>query len=450
MKGSVQGNNRTATEVLDNRTGIFDRSLVAAAVLLFMVAAGNGARLWWGGLVPSIVLAIAIVYSVPRRDLAIAAVPLNTLVPVAALAALCITAFASTLLVARSASSFVHWLSAYFSPVVILLAFVVRRFDTREVRTLWIVMTLGALVPLGLGLVHYLREWGVPSGAELLLSRYDLERMDGYSRATFGNTGSTAAYLCLLLPGWVALAIRSSLSGRARWLFVIALGLGFAHVLIVQSRTLFLLMLLMLPVIFFYFRYRVMVGAMALIAIIVVVIAPVLSAVDRFTELTVGALRGVVTGQVEDTSLNDRLEAMRYAWQTLLDHPAFGVGPANTLLVNPYTSAHQSWLQQGSEVGMLGLLLFAILTSAVLLRFAWCTALRTGPDSRDHCFVLLLGPVTYLLYGTIANVPLASTVTNSWIGLFAAQFAMSIWVGVRRDPVLERRVTSSELPGVAH
>jgi O-antigen ligase len=435
--------------VLDNRAGILDRSLVTAAALLFMVAAGNGSRLWWAGLAPSIVLAIAIVYSVPRRYLATAAVPLDALVPVAALAALCLTAFASTLLVARSASSFVHWLSAYFSPVMILLAFVVRRFDTREVRTLWIAMTLGALVPLALGLVRYLDEWGVPSGAELLLSRYDLVRMEGYSRATFGNTGSTAAYLSLLLPGWVALAMRGNLSGGARWLFVIALGFGFAHVLIVQSRALFLLMLMMLPLIFFYFRYRVMIGAIALVAVAAVVIAPVLSALDQFTELTIGALRGVVSGDVGDTSLNERLEAMGYAWRTLLDHPAFGVGPANTLSVNPYTSAHQSWLQQGSEVGMLGLLLFAILTVAVLWRFARCAVLRTGPDSRDHCFVLLLGPVTYLLYGAIANVPLASTVTNSWVGLFAAQLALSIWVGARRPTVLEDGVNSSRLPGVA-
>jgi O-antigen ligase len=435
--------------VLDNRAGILDRSLVTAAALLFMVAAGNGSRLWWAGLAPSIVLAIAIVCSVPRRYLAMAAVPLDALVPVTALVALCLTALASTLLVARSPSSLVHWLSAYFSPVMILFAFVVRRFDTGEVRTLWIAMTLGALVPLALGLVRYLDEWGVPSGAELLLSRYDLVRMEGYSRATFGNTGSTAAYLSLLLPGWVALAIRGNLSGGARWLFVMALGCGLAHVLIVQSRALFLLMLLMLPVILFYFRYRVVVGALALVAVAAVVIAPVLNALDQFAELTIGALRGVVSGNVGDTSLNERFAAMSYAWQTLLDHPAFGVGPANTLSMNPYTSAHQSWLQQGSEVGVLGLLLFAILTVAVLWRFARCAALRTGSDGRDHCFVLLLGPVTYLLYGAIANVPLASTVTNSWIGLFAAQFALSIWLGARRPIVLEQGVNSSRLPGVA-
>jgi hypothetical protein len=390
-------------------------------LMLFMLAAGNAYVIWWNSLVPSLILAplIAAVCAAARDGIVLQRPALGL--------AVCFAGFALISLISaavnpRNDDTVVYWLAAYCSPLLIFIAVQSLVVDESFLLRCMAALTAGAMIPLAHGLVEYVVEWGIPTGTDLLISRYIEERMTGYMRATYGNTGNTAAYLALLLPAWIGLCVRPALQLRWRALFIVAAALGLLHVLIVQSRTLFLVLLLIIPCVLFFFRIRLIWFAAVAAALAAIIVIPVLGVLDQFSALTVGA----ITELDSDDSVVDRFDAMRFGIRSMLNLPAFGLGPANTFTENPYTTAHQYWIHQGSELGVWGFVLAVYLSLWTLTRFGTLVLNRAPQMPRmAFMFVAAAGPAAYMLYGCIANMQLASSVVNSWIGICAAMLGLS-------------------------
>lgn len=332
-----------------------------------------------------------------------------------ALVGFCIFGTASTLLNPLPEDGWLPLLACYVMPIMLYYAVSVQRLTAEQLRRVLLYVAAGALVPLIWGAWEFYHEWGVPTGVELLQSRYDLVRMGDYMAKTFGNTGNMAAFLAIVMPTAGAALVTYWRRRAMRRVLVCMLLVAMVHVLIVQSRTLFIVLALAFPVIAIFYRLRFGVAFFLLIAALGAVVIPVLTAVNEFFESTVGAASGLN----EDNSVSERLEAMQFALRILEHNYSFGVGPGNSLLHNPYTSAHEYILQQGSEIGAIGILLAALLTAAVAARVLVLFFRRaTDPHARAR-FAMMIGPATYLAYGVIANMPLAENVETPWIGLTA-------------------------------
>jgi putative inorganic carbon (HCO3(-)) transporter len=107
------------------------------------------------------------------------------------------------------------------------------------------------------------------------------------------------------------------------------------------------------------------------------------------------------------TSAYIRLPIWRAAWQMLLDHPVFGVGPGNfSNLVQQYRPslpenfvAHNNFLQVAAESGTLGLALYTALFAGAMVHL-WRTRTLVGPDwPGPAARMILAGLVGYLAVG---------------------------------------------------
>jgi len=342
-----------------------------------------------------------------------------------ALALGALVAFALTALCTAEYSDYsvLQFLGAYLAPLLLYLTFQSLTLDTRSLLGVWDVLTLAALVPLLRGLLAYYQVFGIPSPLDLLVSRYDLVRMDPYMVATFGNTGNTAALLTLLLPPWLLAALYRGVGPLRRAFYWCAVLVALAHIAIVQSRTLFLVLLVALP--FGLYVVRLRRRAIALIVLIVVLVgAAVFTAGevrDRFADLTVGAL----SGSADDQSVSERVEAMQIGLKMIRGSVLLGVGVGNSITEHPYTSSHQYWINQGVELGIGGLLAAVGLSLAVLVRFLkGLLRARRGPEEFFR-FLALVGPASFMLYGCIANMAWSATYVDVWSGLFGTMLGLA-------------------------
>jgi O-antigen ligase len=388
-------------------------------LLAFVIASGNAHWFFWAGLWPSLAIPPLLVLLSLREPGLQLRVPQRSLPMLLALSGMALLAGVSAFAVDLNQISFGMWLSAYLSPVLIYLGFLTVPFRVRLTRAVWFAITIGALIPLTAGLLAYYKEWGIPSALDVLTSRYNLQRMAGYMESTYGNTGNTSALLALLAPAWLALTLEKG-GGTLRALCAAALLVSFLHALIVESRTLLIVLLVMLPLIAIFYRMRIVAAIGGLLLVGGAFVLPLLTEGERALDMTVGA----VQGQGSDQSVEERSDAMRLGLRLLMDNPALGVGPGNSIHVNKYTSAHQYWINQGAELGMLGLLLSVVLSVAVFWRFAQLLRRRADGGVDDLRFAGLAGASGYMLYGCIANMSLSASIVNIWIGLFAVMLAL--------------------------
>jgi O-antigen ligase len=304
-------------------------------------------------------------------------------------------------------------LGCYVMPALLFYAVSVLRFNESQIRRVLLFVAFGSLIPLLWGALEFYKEFGIPTGVDLLESRYNISRMEGYMSKTFGNTGNTAAFLAILMPTVGAALVTYWRDRRARALLGLALLVALVHVLIVQSRTLFIVLCMAFPVIALFYRLRFGAISFLLLVAVAAIVIPVLTAVDQFVENTVGAAAGLN----DDNSVSERFEAMHAAYLILRDHLSFGVGPGNSLLLNPFTSAHEYILQQGSEIGVVGIPLAILLTGAYVIRVYALFRVRVLDPYCKARFAMMIGPVSYFIYGVIANMPLAQNVETPWVGL---------------------------------
>jgi O-Antigen ligase len=397
---------------------------ILAGALLFIIASGNGRWIWWTGLLPSLFVPPLILVLLSRGRLEQIHIQKRNF-PLVCVLTLLTALAAIAMVVAPSTFVLEQFLGSYFAPLLLYVTFQSMRLDQSQIRAFWKVLTFGALIPLISGLIAYYQEWGIPTGLELLYSRYDVERMQGYMVATFGNTGNTAAFLTLLLPGWLLIAIRERLRTADRIFYGTAVAVATAHVLIVQSRTLFLTLMVMVLVDLVALRASVrvvlIVGAFAFGA--GVYFFQPSDVRERFSQLTVGAFES--EENPDDHSVSERIDAMRLGLQLIGDNPLLGVGPGNSATLHPATSSHQYWINQGAEIGIGGLLASVSLSMLVFWRFARSAIGARRGIANGWSFVNASGPAAFMLYGCIANMAWSATAVDTWAGLFGSMLGLS-------------------------
>jgi hypothetical protein len=281
---------------------------------------------------------------------------------------------------------------------------------------------VGSLLPLLHGLYLYYLEWGIPNAETLIFSRYNLERMQSYGDATFGNVGNTAAFLMLLYPPLLAMALERTSKLFHKPIIGTVLFLTCLHFLIVQVRAAFIVGFVVTIISLIFYRFRRFRHLAVLTALGLTIAYPMADAGTLFIERMQSA---ALVDRVGDSSVDLRLDAIRVGWGIFLDNWAFGVGPGSSRYHNIYDTAHQFNVQQASELGVLGFLASIILVAFVILRLI--AVLREGSDSPENRarFIALIGPAAYLLYGVLANMVLALGVVNSWIVLFVYLLTLS-------------------------
>jgi O-antigen ligase len=395
-------------------------------VLAFLIASGNARWFFWSGLFPSLLIPPLLLILSLRDPSAQLRIPLRSLPLVAGLAAMTVIAGASAVAVDPSQRGIVQWIGTYVSLLLVYLGCVATPFNRRLATATWVALTLGALIPLIAGVLAYYREWGFPTAVEVLTSRYDMQRMSGYMDATYGNTGNTAALLALLTPAWLAVAAARGIGRKLRLLCAAATVIALTHALIVESRTLFIVLVLLLLPVAYYHRRPLMAAVGLALAAALYYLLPLMAEAEALLQETFGR---VADNAASDQSVEERTEAMRIGLKVMLDNPALGVGPGNSPKVNMYTSAHQFWINQGQEIGLLGLALSALISLAIFWRLLALLRARPAGPPMDPIgnlrFAAMAGACGYIFYGCIANMPLSATVVNVWVGLLAIMLAMS-------------------------
>lgn len=329
-----------------------------------------------------------------------------------------------------------------FGGIIPLLAFVAARgalSDSVLARVALYGLAAGVLYRFSIALFVYWQEWGIPSLADLLWSRYDQTRIAGFASATFGNTSSTSGLLALVMPVLIGLifALRHYPDRRLYALMILAAGASAMIAIIVLSRAQILTLGIMLAVIAFAWRSRLLAGLPVAFLAVLIAAAPILeeidTLIDRFSTV-------VTVDAAADMSVNERIESIELGWGLFKDKPWFGAGYGFSQLENRRFNAHQLNVDLAHELGALGL----AWTVALMAWTAW-EAMRSirivrrpGSGVKDGVRLSLhLGGLSFMLYGALGNTPLADGLTNNWLLGYALimGFAATLSINTDRSPI---------------
>lgn len=314
----------------------------------------------------------------------------------------------------------INYVAVYYTSLLVYIAFLNLNLTEEEYIGIFIALALGSLFPLISGVIEYYQYCGIPDSKTFIYTHCDLKKMRHYSQATFGNTGNTAAFLMLIIPPFFALLVHEKLKKQLRWLFGIILFLAVINLIIIYSRSAFITLFIASLFITYKrsFRFCIMYALILLLFFISIrIIFP-----DLFST-SANYLNNAILLNSHDNSVAVRGSAMKIGWQIFLDHFFAGTGPGANIYYNPYTSAHQFNIEQASELGILGFIASILLCLATFIKFIkiiWDKNLKLC----YRTLIFIVGPTSYLFYGTLANMPLNIGVVNSWISLMVALLAL--------------------------
>jgi O-antigen ligase len=126
-----------------------------------------------------------------------------------------------------------------------------------------------------------------------------------------------------------------------------------------------------------------------------------------------------------DSSVYGRLDAMKEGLAVGLRNWLFGIGPGAALTQHSQTSAHQLFVQQFMETGVLGLvgsIVFSCAMLVILLR-TYARGQDGGPNNMR--FTLIIGPACFILYGIVANDTFNIGYFNPWTVLVVSMLALT-------------------------
>jgi hypothetical protein len=282
----------------------------------------------------------------------------------------------------------------------------------------------GALFPLIGGLLAFNGEWGTPDATTTILAWQNLARMNTYTDATFGNRGNTAGFLLILTPMLITVLLdrRKRLALRAlcaATLVPIALNL-----MVLQIRAAYITLFVACAVVWAFKlgrrRIPLMVGLLVLGWVLLFKFQS-----DAGALMAERIIPAITVDTEGDESVQNRVEAIKEGIDIAQRNWLLGIGPGGALTIHTQTSAHQFFVQQGMETGILGLIgsiLFSVGLGMSLFR---TLARGRGDEVNDTRFLLLIGPTTYLTYAIISNAALNNGSVNTWTVLIASMVALA-------------------------
>jgi len=279
---------------------------------------------------------------------------------------------------------------------------------------------LGALFSLTDGLIQYYRVYGIPTAAILLTSKYDLEGLQPYRVATFGNVDNTACFAFLVAAPCSVILASKLFTRSIRVLAAVGLVVVILNLLIDQSRTAFVAFgAVAIAAVIFARHIRV---AITTAVISCIVLGPLaMGMVNQYW----GDILKAVTYSQSDRSAFERIESINEGWKEFSDHPIAGIGSLESQTKNPYTLAHELPVSQAAETGIFGLIGVLSLTVGTIQRAF--VLVKKGPidENMKIRFMFALGPAIYFAIGLVASVTVNYELWNSWICLVAAFVGLS-------------------------
>ena len=314
------------------------------------------------------------------------------------------------------------YVAGFISGLVVYVALRDVTVDAALYRGIFVSLSLGALIPLVHAGIEVYGALGIPSLATLFVARSMMTLMAGYYRVFFGHPTVIAAWLVLVLPPLLSLALDPRQNAPRRFLFGVTATLCAVHLAVTFTRGAILAVMLGSALIVILRRQQRGVVALAAITTLTFGVFSYL----QLDALSTGAERLVDAALVResDRSVLDRKEAIEIGWTLFEAHPFAGIGPTETLTRHPLTSTHQFNVQEAAELGLLGLVASIWLVIAALPPLLW--PFRRAPDEETMMrFTLVCGPMLYLLYNVAASAVLTVSVSNCWAIMLVGFLALS-------------------------
>lgn len=285
-------------------------------------------------------------------------------------------------------------------------------------------LVAGSLFPLVGGLQAFLQEWGVPDTATAMSAYQNLLRMQLYEAATFGNRGNTAGFIVIIAPVLLWVALDNTRGKTVRAAALATLVPIVLNLVILEVRAAFITLVLSVCAIA-GFKIGIRRYPLFLVGLILVLIAQWRYSPDVLLTLN-DRLQPVITANPdEDASVMDRFDSIREGVSMARKNWAFGIGPGGALSQHSQTSAHQFQVQQFMELGIFGLVGATLFLASVLTMLA--RTLSRGQDGglNNVRFTLVIGPVSFAVYGLLANVTFNVGYVNTWAVLVASMLALA-------------------------
>jgi putative inorganic carbon (HCO3(-)) transporter len=203
------------------------------------------------------------------------------------------------------------------------------------------------------------------------------DRVRGAVGGVFRNPNDLALNMVSFLPLSLMLAVRPGFIGRRVAALAAAL-LMVAAVVFTQSRSGALGLLVMLAV-FAWQAIRLRPGLLCALLVLALLSTPALP--ESFWD----RMEGITTAEADDTGSREaRVELMKTAWWTFVDHPLTGVGAGQFKNYNPververWRATHNVILQVAAELGIFGVfaMLFLIVRAWRAARWSFLTLIR--------------------------------------------------------------------------
>jgi hypothetical protein len=275
-------------------------------------------------------------------------------------------------------------------------------------------LSIGAIVPAGMGLAAYLLSFGAPlSVDELLFAKAALYRPYALHEVTFGNVGHLAALALLLLPGAVAVAARRAFPPCVRLGGLAAAGLLAVDLVLVLSRAAFLALAIVAVALAVMSVLRSRRGAALLLAG-GAGLAMALAVVAGVQPARSGAGADWSAPAAAAASAEFRREAARAGLRVARDNP-LGIGTGQYVVADPVHGAPHSLvllvLAENSAAAAAGL---GLLFVAFLLAARRLARQETPADEWLLTSGAAAGLLGFTVFGVAAGAPLALGTLAIW------------------------------------
>jgi hypothetical protein len=284
-------------------------------------------------------------------------------------------------------------------------------------------LVAGSLFPLLGGLQAFRQEWGVPDADTALSAFRNLARMELYEMATFGSRGNTAAFVLIVGPLLLWIALDRTKSRFLRAVCAATLIPVVLNLLILQIRAAFLTLLFSLAVIWGFKlgirRYPLFLAGFGLAVMLFFNYSPdsALAMSDRFRPV-------LAVDMDEDASVMERAASIKEGIVIAERNWQFGIGPGGSLTRHSQTAAHQFQVQQFMEIGVLGLVGSSVFSIGVMLLLLKIMIRGQDGGANNTRFTLVIGPASFVMYGVLSNPTFNVGYVNTWTVLVLSMLAL--------------------------
>lgn len=406
----------THSELQTNFFGLDRVELLSICLVAFVLPAFNGRPYRFSsGFVCLVVAFTLLIYGTLKRGGRVG-LPRQSKRMALILAGWVLVATASTL-ANLDAEAAINLLWGYWVPFMLFMAIAGLKASHDDFQWILASFALGLALRFGYSALVFYSEWGILALSDLFTARYDQVRMETYKDATFGSTGNTAAIVCIAVPILVSSLFLVPMRMAGRAVVMASIAILALNALMTGSRGAILVIAATMAVLAFKLKARSRYALILLFGL----------AAYLFTEhvgsQNMESIASVVTMDVSgDRSLEGRVESIKLGLRIMMDYP-MGLGPGIYPGNNSGYVPHQFAVAQGSQLGVLGMIIVLILAGFIIAR-TLTLELRPQAGKGGAAVAFRFGAFSWAALSMTASMPLNSGATIPWIGMLAMFLAL--------------------------